>query len=119
MKILFLDDNEERIVTARSRFAGHELMIARTAMEAISIFASATEWDLVMLDHDLGDSVYVNPRDENCGTFVVNHILREKPKIKRIIVHSWNAPAARNMVRALRAVNYLTWYEPFGIGRAL
>ena len=115
MLILFLDDNEQRVQRATNYFEGKTLCVAMNAHVAIEYLRLAEEpWDLVMLDHDLGGQVYQNSEEENCGMEVVRYIERTRPAIKVIIIHSWNAPAAREMRERLQRAGYDAAYEPFG-----
>lgn len=66
------------------------------------------------LDHDLGGKVFVDSNREDCGMEVVRWIMRNRPFIGRVIVHSWNEPAARRMVADLRRRDYAVSYAPFG-----
>lgn len=113
MKILFLDDSEERIETAVRHFRDEEVCITRTASGAIDLLGQEIDFDLVMLDHDLGGEAFVSSGREDCGMEVVRWIVKNKPKIERIVVHSWNSPAAEGMVGTLRMAGYHVAYKPF------
>lgn len=113
MKILFLDDNEERIKAAKSAFHDDELFVARTASEAILYISNIENLDYVSLDHDLGGEAFVDTGREDCGMEVVRWIIKTRPKFKRIVVHSWNPPAAKSMVLMLKNAGYETAYAPF------
>lgn len=120
MKVLFLDDSEKRIEAVVVHFGNDEtiyrhLVICKTAVLAIEALNKEEEWDLVMLDHDLGGEVFVHSGRKDCGMEVVRWIIRTRPKIKRIVVHSWNAPAAKSMVSTLKRAGYETTYEPFSV----
>jgi len=116
--VLFLDDSERRIQIATDFFENLKedvsLCIAMNAHVAIEYLGLTEEpWELVMLDHDLGGQVYQNSDEENCGMEVVRYIERTRPKIERIVVHSWNAPAGREMQERLQQAGYDTAYQPF------
>ena len=116
MLILFLDDSERRVQIATDFFeqTRETVCIAMNAHVAIEYLRLAEEpWDLVMLDHDLGGQVYQNSDEENCGMEVVRYIERTHPEIKKIVVHSWNAPAGREMQERLQRAGYDTAYQPF------
>ncbi len=91
-RVLFLDDNNERCERAKILYDGHELTIVKTAKETIDKLAE-NEYDLVSLDHDLGNEVYVDSGRKDSGMEVVRWILANKPIIPVILIHSWNLPA--------------------------
>ncbi|KKL88073.1 hypothetical protein LCGC14_1928330 [marine sediment metagenome] len=113
MKVLFLDDNKNRIDAAIKLFNGDDLFVAKAASEAILYLSNLDNLDLVMLDHDLGGEAFVDSDREDCGMEVVRWILRTKPKIKRIVIHSWNVPASNVMVSMLGLAGYSVAYKPF------
>lgn len=116
MLVLFLDDSQKRVDVAIDHFEEETLCIAMDAETAIRYLAVAEEpWDLVMLDHDLGDHVFQDSNEENTGMEVVRYIEFNLPKIKRIIVHSWNPGAGREMEQRLTKLGYPTTYAPFEV----
>ena len=117
-RILFLDDNNERIETAIKYFSSddYDLMIAKTAHHAIKLL-KIQGFELVYLDHDLGGEVFVNSNREDCGMEVVRWMCSNKMKINvgRVIVHSWNYPAATEMRNKLKDAGYDVCQSPFSI----
>jgi len=67
------------------------------------------------LDHDLSGIVFQDSREENSGSAVVRWIEEHKPNIGKIIIHSYNAPAAQSMKLALERSDYDVEYIPFGL----
>ncbi len=57
------------------------------------------EWDLAMLDHDLNTAPGYEGKN---GSVAAKWLAQERPKIKRIIIHSTNARGAQKMEDALR-----------------
>ena len=112
-KILFLDDSEARLNQAENYFGEEELYLARTAEIAINRLSMLAPWDLVMLDHDLGQKYMQESEDPGSGMEVVRYIERSLPEIKKIIIHSWNAPAANSMRFRLVGAGYSVSYQPF------
>ena len=106
MKVLFLDDNPNRIELARENFKDDDLTVVETAQLAVYALEMSRGWDLVMLDHDLGG--------ELTGMYVVDHIAKTKPDIKRIVVHSWN-PVSSYMVDKLCRAGYRAEWKRFQI----
>ena len=111
-KILFLDDSETRLKQAEIVFSKEELYLARTAERAIEQISTLSPWDLVMLDHDLGQKYMQDSKDPGSGMEVVRYIEESLPEIKEIIIHSWNVPAAHEMCSRL-AGKYTVSYQPF------
>lgn len=111
MKVLFLDDNLDRIAAAEKSFRKHELVVEMTADKTI-VQLAAQVFDLVMLDHDLGQQAFVNSDREDCGMEVVRWIEKNHPPIKQVVVHSWN-PVGRIMAERLQAAGYNASYQPF------
>ena len=112
MRILFLDDDHERLVAAKRHFPGQELILVETAKQAIDAIDSMPRFDLIHLDHDLG-GIFL-PSDEKSGYHVACHIAN-LPKSKlpdNIIVHSYNPDGAKRMLAALKNV-CPTYYIPF------
>jgi CheY-like chemotaxis protein len=115
VKILFLDDDEERHEYAATALIGHEVVHVRTADEAITRLGREL-FDVAMLDHDLGGTHYA-PSDASSGYAVACAIEgRAVMTPARIIVHSFNAAGARRMVAALHAANVAVAWAPFGQG---
>jgi CheY-like chemotaxis protein len=113
--VLFLDDSENRIEQAIKIFTRieYDITVVRTAEETIKeLFGKS--WDVVSLDHDLGGQVYVNSNREDCGMEVVRWIKNNHPDVKKFIIHSWNIPAAREMMFTLRDCGYQANCYPFG-----
>lgn len=115
INILVLEDDEHRITQFRERFFSlfngkdKDLITgvveyARTAKEAIEFLKETAHFDVIFLDHDLGDRVFVSSDDENTGSEVVRYLISNSEKYKNtiFIVHSFNQPAAKNMVFNIR-----------------
>ena len=105
MRILFLDDESNRMEAFRSKYP--QSWIVARSQEAIASIKSE-EWDLVCLDHDLANG--------DNGMRVVEWIERASPPVIRVstfIVHSRNAPYGMLMVKRLTAAGYFAQYVPF------
>jgi CheY-like chemotaxis protein len=103
MKILFLDDD---VTVRHALFKGHcgthEVTYVTTVDEAINALDTSPRFDLIYLDHDLEDRVFVPPGPDT-GYWVARHITK-MPKSKHpseVIVHSWNESAALKMLDLL------------------
>lgn len=114
--VLFLDDNPAR----QKRFLQHcpTAPVALSADECIA-FLRYHAWDLVFLDHDLGDEVNDDPSGDNTGSAVVRWIVANRPTIGRIVVHSLSqyAPAMRDALIAAgydaECIGFMTLIERF------
>jgi len=105
MNVLWLDDSNDRTKLFRSH--APYAVLTETAAECIAKMIAADEpWDVVFLDHDLGGETYVDPSLPNTGSAVVRWICENKPKIKRVIVHSCNTVAAQYMTEDLIKLGY-------------
>jgi len=115
VKILFLDDDEQRHEYARKELIGHEVWHVRTVAEALTQL-SVGVFDLAMLDHDLGGQHYA-PSNEVSGYEVARRIADgDVPRPGFVRVHSYNAPGANRMVAALVAGDVPCDWQPFGPG---
>lgn len=105
VKVLFLDDDEERQEAFRKAYKGPEIVQARTAQEAI-VFLNQEPFDQVFLDHDLSvDDIMCAPGDPDAlcptGMDVVDHILTMEIPPPSVWVHTMNTPAAYEMEKRL------------------
>lgn len=104
--ILVLDDEEVRLRAFRAKLIGNVVLTVKTVEECISALENAT-WDYVFLDHDLGGKILV---ESGKGTgYEVAEWLSNHPekKPKHIIVHSFNAAGAKNMLGLLPEAKYI------------
>ncbi len=100
MKILILEDNEERQRLFRENLKDHILIIVETSKLAIKNLINE-KWDITFIDHDLGGKVYV-PSGENTGYEVAKFLEENKKYIpKYVIIHSLNVVGANNIKQAL------------------
>lgn len=104
MKILILEDSEERMNWFRKKLDG-EIDHATKPDKAIE-FLQSNEYDLILLDHDL--EVYHYDYDVNCDKttgLCVAKWLGENPtnnESAQIIIHSMNNNGAQRMFHALK-----------------
>lgn len=98
MKIFILEDMEVRKEKFRRRFGGaNDLIFAETTKEAIEILAKdLNTFDCLFLDHDLGNEIFVDSKEENTG-YTVAKWLQDKDYNGEIVIHSWNPVGAKNM----------------------
>jgi CheY-like chemotaxis protein len=110
-KILFLDDNPDR----RKIFKKHNPAtdLAETAGEATAALEHNAH-DTVSLDYGLGNGIGKGARPPKTGLEVVRWIVKHRPEIRQVVVHSCNALAADRMVQVLRKAGYHSFRRPFG-----
>jgi len=128
IRILFLDDDKTRHEAITRAFVGttdrFELVKVKTAAEAIKRI-NAKEFDIIMLDHDLGGQTFVPSVKPDTGYTVACHLenihrlserYRTNPPENRntrpyVIVHTMNVVGGINMMKALSG--YRAVYIPF------
>ncbi len=109
--ILFLDDDLYRCKRFLSRTPSAS--IVTTARDAIFALVEIPAWDIVYLDHDLGGEEHVDGSRPDTGMEVVRWIVKHKPTIGKVIIHSLNYPAAIAMHDALESAGYQCDRVPF------
>ena len=105
MKILVLEDDSYRATTFIEKFCDHDVTITENAGIAMEYLEEDT-FDWIFLDHDLGEN-------NGCGADVAALLACNADNANnnaRIIVHSWNVPAAKAMVGMLPQARHI----PFG-----
>lgn len=100
MKILILEDDQNRIDIFKINLIGESVDYCIEAKEAIKLI-NAQKYDLIFLDHDLGGEIYVNSDDENTGYQVAKIIPNSINKDTKVIVHSFNPAGAKLMMQAI------------------
>jgi len=103
MKILILEDDKERIKQFKWwAYQNHQLTIVSTVGDTISELEE-NEFDLLCLDHDLGQEVYVESTGKEETGYLVALWLAENPERKpeHIIIHSLNTVGRENMKAVL------------------
>ena len=96
MRILILDDNENRHKEFNKRLIGHVVKNVYTVEETIK-YLEEEKWDFVFLDHDLGGKIN-EPSGPSTG-YEVARWLQNNPNRQpdQIVIHSYNPTGARNM----------------------
>jgi DNA-binding NarL/FixJ family response regulator len=112
MNVLILEDAQYRIKDFRSYMPFAKII--KHADDCIEQLEKAEEpWDILFLDHDLDNQTYVDPEEFNTGSEVVRWIVKNKPEIKQIIIHSHNEEAGESMRRDLYLAGYNVKRHPF------
>jgi CheY-like chemotaxis protein len=99
-RVLVLDDNHERLEAFAEALQGCQATCVSTSKAAQIALIEEEPFDLVCLDHDLGEFESVSPGDGmEVAQFIARHM---RDKIPRwVLVHSCNVPAADRMEREL------------------
>lgn len=112
-KIFILEDDPLRIRQFRQAAIGSDCTVATSYDEAVAKFAPP--YDLICLDHDLGDRIMVSSTDPNTGYHFVEWFLQQRfANQMPIIVHSFNPSGARYMTETLNRRGYLAHQVLFG-----
>lgn len=104
MRILFLDDNENRHRSFLAQNIGHVVVPVYKARHAINALEMYEPFDVASLDHDLDwqATAGLEPLEET-GLTVARHIASMPPerRPKMVIVHSFNPVGAQAMYDVL------------------
>jgi hypothetical protein len=119
MNILILDDLNYRHETFKRVYSGHNVVSVTKFSQFVEQLAN--DWDLIHLDHDLGDftnaDTYVdgwgNLREYD-GCHAAKSICELDKYPNKVIVHSINASCSPVMVKMLQRVGIDSCWEPFG-----
>jgi len=94
MKILVLEDSQERIEKFKTLFPehDHDVWFTYEAQECIDLL-DTQQWDILFLDHDLGGDVYVQS-GKGTGYELAGYIAESINKDTAVIIHSCNHAGA-------------------------
>lgn len=113
MKILILEDNQERINKFKELFKNQEVFIYSNICDAIAS-CGLYKFDVLLLDHDLDGRIWVDSREDNTGyTFVKHLIMQNLQKEALIYIHSMNPIGANRMLNLLLDNGYDGIWIPF------
>lgn len=99
-KVLILEDNKDRINTFKAKLSDHDLYFFDDVQEAVQAYALMGPYDLILLDHDLDDKIFVDSSEPNTG-YQFALFLSSQDTSAQIIIHSMNARGAQNMKAVL------------------
>jgi hypothetical protein len=102
MKILILEDDGSRVNTFIEKFYIHDLTIIENSYDAIDLLDQIV-FDHIFLDHDLGDN---NGSGSDISAFLQSHPSNSNNQAN-IIIHSWNSPAAKNMLKDIPNASWI------------
>lgn len=114
MKILILEDNQERIGKFKELFKNQELFIFDSFNRELCDTVRKIDFDVMLLDHDLGNRIWVDSREENTGyQFIVWLIGNKLQKKSLIYIHSMNPIGANKMLNYLLDNDYDGIWIPY------
>ena len=118
-RVLFLDDDKGRVDSFKENHLDRKdlkIVWAETANEAILEFGEH-HWDIVCLDHDLGEFGNCSGMHPGTGMDVVDWMIDNMrgdiPKPELVVVHSWNPVRATEMVERLKEFDFNVVKVPF------
>jgi len=102
MKILILEDNQDRINKFKSALKNQDLYIAEDVQHAKE-HCNFNEFSVIFLDHDLGNKMWVNSNEENTGYQFVKWLIKnDLQKNSLFYIHSMNPIGANKMFNLLK-----------------
>lgn len=123
MKILILDDDIIRHRTFQKRYSNHYVKHVQTYGHFIHELINNSPWDLIHLDHDLGDEIegdfYVDEwgtKKQYTGRHAAQKIcdLDKNLLPTKVIIHSLNPSGAQTMKSLLSYSKIPVSWIPFG-----
>ena len=113
MRVLILEDTQERIEQFKVTLAKHECVFTDDIHEAANLLYTET-WGVLFLDHDLGGLI-MQESDSKTG-YAVARWLEENPEYQPpiIVIHSLNPTGSTKMSLALPKAHVLpaAWCMP-------
>lgn len=114
MKILIIDDENERHWGFAKIYSNHQITQAYTVESAIKNLEQY-DYDLIHLDHDLKDfEQFTDGRKpkEHTGMEICSYLIK-RGYLGKVIIHSWNTPASFRMKRLFEYAGITVAYEPY------
>lgn len=109
MNIFILEDDSIRMGLFREALKDHNIDHASNVQDGKRLL-TANEYDLILLDHDLGGEQMVHSSDENTG-YQLAKFIRDDNISARVITHTYNPAGAKNILAVLPRAAYI----PFAI----
>ena len=105
MKILVLEDDKNRIEQFKKKLKDHEVVYFTDVAPAIKYIEDYGITDVLFLDHDLDNKVFVPSNNENTGYQLAKFLVNGGYHCNQIIIHSMNGVGAVNMYNILKENN--------------
>jgi CheY-like chemotaxis protein len=113
MKILVLEDSLERIEFFKKLFRNQELFVFDNSSDAYSSCIE-NNFQVMLLDHDLGGRIWEDSNGENTGYQFVKRIVENQlQKDALIYIHSCNPIGANLMLNLLKDNDYDGIWIPY------
>ena len=99
-RILILEDDEIRTDLFQKLLVNADVEIYTDVNEAIENYGTSGDYDLLLLDHDLGGEVFVSSAHENTGAAFCRWLtgtVAETSELPTIVIHSHNPVGAMVM----------------------
>lgn len=118
-RVLILDDDDNRHREFDRILDGIPRLHVYTATQAISALRDSAPFDLVCLDHDLGEHqnrlLTTPPGDGTEVALYINMHLDRKKYPKKVLIHSWNPAGRKRMEDLIRSVGIPVIVKPFHV----
>jgi len=113
MNILVLEDDKYRTMWLKNFYKHNDCYFADNVKDAKKL-SQEREYDILMLDHDLGGQTFVDSDNENSGYQFAKYLIESRAQEKALcIVHSCNPWGADNIGQLLRDNDYRVIMLPF------
>lgn len=114
MRTFILEDDSRRM-DGFNQVLGYDLTVAKDVRRAKKLFRRGEPFDLILLDHDLGESDYKDPsRESNNGTEFAKWLASSRTPQGEVIIHSYNPDGAMRMYHTLSPAHWKVTCLPFG-----
>lgn len=114
MNIFILEDDDTRINLFMEALKGHTITIAKDVDDAkVRYLRDERTFDLLLLDHDLGNLAMVDG-PEGTGLEFARWLITRESAAPQTIVHSWNPDGGAKMLWTLSDAGWPTLQVPFG-----
>lgn len=114
MKIFILENNITKVSRFLSLFSGNKIDICMDAQNAINALYN-TQYDIMFLNHDLGDKVMIDSFKDNNGYTVAKELHNTLNVYTPVIIHSYNILGSNNMFEEITKFNSNVEKIPFGL----
>lgn len=116
MRVLIIEDSEERIKKFREHFIGNTVVFTKDVSEAKNLIDKAG-WNLICLDHDLNDEDLMTSKVEGTGhevaRYMIENMNEDDKKQLTVIIHSYNIGKAKVMEEELQQSGFTVHQIPF------
>lgn len=120
MKIFILEDSNARIKWFKEVFSSeNDLFFADNVEEAKKILLENPEFDVLFLDHDLDQKVFVSPDESNTGYQLTKFIVENKISFGFAYIHSMNFYGSNLMCKELFEISDRVSQIPFSSLKSL